>query len=179
MPRAPAPEYHMTVMKRAVVVAVVAVVATVYASTHRPTALAYGAGASVSGLPGVAETFAGWRSAVGHGRRVTSARRTRLLHIADKAVRPTHAGVLQQQIIAGTNGPAIYLDLASRKPVWTLRHAYRLVSLLARQPFSGGWAIRLRNQRHKTVWIAGHAGNGGFVGSATPAIDAASPVKHG
>jgi hypothetical protein len=40
-------------------------------------------------------------------------------------------------------------------------------------------AIRLRNARHVTVWIAGHAANEGFVGSASKAIDAVSPVAHG
>ncbi len=86
--------------------------------------------------------------------------------------------ILRESVIGGSKGPAIYLDLVSRDPVWTLRHADAIVRVLSKPPYSGGWAIRLRNADHVTVWIAGSAGNEGFVGSATNAIDAASPVYH-
>jgi hypothetical protein len=63
--------------------------------------------------------------------------------------------------------------------VWTLRHADALVRVLSKAPYNSGWAIRLRNAQRATVWIAGHTGNEEFVGSASSAIDAASPVHHG
>lgn len=139
---------------------------------------ATGALGSASGLGGVVQTLAGWQSKVGHGR-LAGARRRRLTLIARAAVRPTSATILRVTVSGGSKGPAIYLDLVSREPVWTLRHADALVRVLSKPPFSGGWAVRLRNAQHVTVWIAGYAGNGGFVGSATSAIDAASPVHHG
>jgi hypothetical protein len=138
---------------------------------------ATGAPGSSSGLGGVAQTLAGWQSKVGHGR-IASDQRRRLTVIGRAAVRPTSATILRETVIGGSKGPAIYLDLVSRDPVWTLHHADALVRVLSKPPFSGGWAVRLRNAQHVTVWIAGYAGNGGFVGSATNAIDAASPVHH-
>jgi hypothetical protein len=115
---------------------------------------------------------------VGHGR-LSGDERRRLTVIARAAVHRTSATILRATVSGGSKGPAIYLDLVSRDPVWTLRHADALVRLLSKPPFSGGWAVRLRNAQRVTVWIAGYAGNGGFVGSATNAIDAASPVHHG
>lgn len=139
---------------------------------------ATGAPGSASGLGGVAQTLAGWQSKVGHGRLAGDQQR-RLGVIARAAVRPTKAAILRESVFGGSSGPAIYLDLAASNPVWTLRHADALVRVLSKPPYTGGWAVRLRNAQHVTVWIAGHAGNGGFVGSATSAIDAASPVQHG
>jgi len=139
---------------------------------------ATGAPSSAPGMGGVAQTLAGWQSKVGHGRLAGDQQR-RLTVIARAAVRPTSATILRETVIGGSKGPAIYLDLATRNPVWTLRHAEALVRVLSEPPFTGGWAVRLRNAQHVTVWIAGHAGNEGFVGSATKAIDAASPVQHG
>jgi hypothetical protein len=137
-----------------------------------------GASASVASLGGVTETLAGWRSHVGHGL-VTAGQKQRLSLIARAAVRPTRATILRESVVGGSEGPAIYLDLVAQDPVWTLRHAHTLIEVVAKAPFSGGWAIRLRDARHVTVWIAGHAANEGFVGSASKAIDAASPVAHG
>jgi hypothetical protein len=128
-------------------------------------------------LGGSSQTLASWRTSVGHGA-ITAGRRRRLRVIAQAAVRPTNAGIVRETVIGGSKGPAIYLDLVSPNPLYTLRHADALVSVLSKSPFSGGWAIRLRNAFHTTVWIAGYAGNGGFVGSANSTIDNASPVKH-
>jgi hypothetical protein len=128
-------------------------------------------------LGGSAQTLADWRTEVGHGA-LTGDRRHRLSLVAEAAVRATRATIVRESVIGGSRGPAVYLDLAAGNPVWTLRHASSLVRLLSRRPFSGGWAIRLRDAFHKTVWIAGSAGNTGFVGSADTAIDNASPVKH-
>jgi hypothetical protein len=139
---------------------------------------AVGASASLAGLGGVTQTLAGWRSNVGHGS-VTADQKHRLSLIARVAASPTKATILRESVVGGSEGPAIYLDLVAQDPVWTLRHAHTLVDVLAKAPFGGGWAIRLRNAQHVTVWIAGHAANEGFVGSATKAIDAASPVTHG
>jgi hypothetical protein len=139
---------------------------------------AVGASASVVGLGGVTQTLAGWRSAVGHGS-VTADQKHRLSVMARATTRPTKATIIRVSVVGGSEGPAIYLDLVARDPVWTLRHAHALVDVVAKAPFSGGWAIRLRNARHVTVWIAGHAANEGFVGSASKAIDAVSPVAHG
>ncbi len=139
---------------------------------------ATGAPGSASGLGGVAQTLAGWQSKVGHGRLAGEQQR-RLGVIARAAIRPTKATILRASVIGGRRGPAIYLDLVSPKPLWTLRHASSLVRVLSQPPFNGGWAIRLRNTQGRTVWIAGYAGHTGFVGSANKAIDAASPVQHG
>jgi hypothetical protein len=123
------------------------------------------------------QTLAGWRSTVGHGA-ITRDRQHKLSVIAQAVIRPTKATILRETVIGGSKGPAIYLDLVSPNPLWTLRHADALVRVLSKSPFSGGWAIRLRNAFHNTVWIAGSAGNTGFVGSANSTIDNASPVKH-
>ena len=114
---------------------------------------------------------------MGHGA-IARDRRHKLSVIAQAAVRPTNATVLREAVIGGSNGPAIYLDFVSPNPLWTLRHAGALVGVVSKSPFSGGWAIRLRNAFHNTVWIAGSAGNTGFVGAANTTIDNASPVKH-
>ena len=81
-------------------------------------------------------------------------------------------------VIGGSKGPAIYLDLVSPNPLWTLRHADALVRVLSKPLYSGGRAIRLQNALHATVWVAGSVGNSGFVGSANNKIDRASPVAH-
>ena len=128
-------------------------------------------------LGGSSQTLAGWRTTVGHGV-IARDRRHKLSVIAQAAVRPTNATIVRETVIGGSRGPAIYLDLVSPNPLWTLRHADALVAVLSKSPFSGGWAIRLRNAFHNTVWIAGSAGNTGFVGSASTTIDNASPVKH-
>ena len=140
------------------------------------------AGTALAAVPehsvaGAEQTLAAWRARVGHGS-LTARQTTVLTRDARTAVGPTGAAILRETIARGMNGPAVYLDLVSRNPVWTLRHAHALIQIVTNPPFTGGWAIRLRNTDHVTVWIAGHAGNEGFVGSATPAIDTASPVKH-
>jgi hypothetical protein len=124
------------------------------------------------------QTLAVWREHVGHGS-LTARQTIALTRDAHTAVGPTRAAVLKATVTGGMNGPAVYLDLVSRTPVWTLRHAHALIRSVTNRPFTGGWAIRLRNADRVTVWIAGYAGNEGFVGSATPAIDAVSPVAHG
>jgi len=144
------------------------------------TALASSAAAAPApgySLGDSSQTLAAWRTSVGHGV-ITAGRRHRLSVIAQAAVRPTDAGILRETVIGGSKGPAIYLDLVSPNPLYTLRHADALVGVLSKSPFRGGWAIRLRDAFHNTVWIAGYAGNGGFVGSANSTIDKASPVKH-
>ena len=60
--------------------------------------------------------------------------------------------------------------LTRRTTRMAMRHADVLVSVLSKKPYSGGWAIRLRDAFHNTVWIAGSAGNSGFVGAANSAI---------
>lgn len=129
-------------------------------------------------LGGTAQTLASWRTSVGHGA-ISVGRQHKLTLIAQAAVRPTKATILRESVIGGRRGPAIYLDLVSTNPLWTLRHADALVGVLSKPPYRGGWAIRLRNAQHATVWIAGYTGNGGFVGSANNTIDKASPVQHG
>ena len=138
------------------------------------TALAAGPEHCVAGAD---QILAAWRTRVGHGS-LTAKSATVLTRDARVAVGPTGAAILRETVAGGMNGPAVYLDLVSRNPVWTLHHARALIRIVTSAPFTGGWAIRLRDTDHVTVWIAGYAGNEGFVGSATPAIDAASPVKH-
>jgi hypothetical protein len=129
---------------------------------------------------GAKSTVAEWRSYVGHGTlRLSPLRKLALGRAIRTASRSTRATILNEAVLAGNGGPAVYLNLASSQPIWTLRHLGPLLSLATGTGFPGGWAIRLNNARHTTVWVAGHAGNEGFVGSATPAIDSASPVSHG
>ena len=125
----------------------------------------------------VARTFSDWRQHVGHGP-ITSTTKAALMRRAIGNVNRVRARVKRVEVFGGTNGPAIYLDLVTRHPVWTLRHARPLVLALARAPYSGGWAIRLRERSGGTVWIAGNAGTWGFVWSR-PDLDAFSPVAHG
>ena len=126
----------------------------------------------------VQKTFVAWRAHVGRGPLSPElARRLRRRAIVD--ARLTGARIIRAEIVGGAAGPAVYLDIASRNPVWTLRHARPLVLALGDPPYRGGWAIRLRDGHGDTVWIAGHAGSEGFVGSATRALGAASPVAHG
>ena len=127
----------------------------------------------------VQSTLAGWRAHVGHGLGLAPGRKAQLRRDIRRAAEATGATIRKESVVTGSGGAAAYLDLASPRPIRTLRHLGPLLSLAAGARFPGGWAIRLRNARHRTVWIAGHAGNEGFVGSATPAIDAASPVSHG
>lgn len=139
-----------------------------------------GPGTPAAGLSsqGAQSTLDEWRSHVGHGM-LSPKQEPALRRDVGTAVRPTRAAIVSESVFGGQDGAALYLQLASSHPVWTLRHSGALVRLAAGGRFPGGWAIRLSNDRHATVWISGHAGNEGFVGSATPAIDSASPVQHG
>jgi hypothetical protein len=128
---------------------------------------------------GVQSTLAGWRAHVGHGLGLDPGRKAQLRRDIRRAAEAAGATIRKESVLAGSGGAAAYVDLASPRPIRTLRHLGPLLSLAAGARFPGGWAIRLRNARHTTVWIGGHVGNEGFVGSATPAIDAASPVSHG
>lgn len=130
---------------------------------------------------GARSTLAGWRSHVGHGTLWVSLAQKLAYQRAIRAdAQAAGASILNERVLAGSGGAALYLDLASPRPIWTLRHLNPLVGAAADgRRFPGGWAIRLENGQHRTVWIAGHAGNEGFVGSATHAIDSVSPVSHG
>jgi hypothetical protein len=128
---------------------------------------------------GAQSTLARWRAHVGHGLGLAPGRKAQLRRDIRRAAEATGATIRKASVLAGSGGAAAYVDLASPRPIRTLRHLGPLLSLAARARFPGGWAIRLRNAQRTTVWLAGHAGNEGFVGSATPAIDAASPVSHG
>lgn len=127
---------------------------------------------------GARSTLAEWRSNVGHGT-LPESRKVVLRRDIRRAAAATGATIRDESVLAGDGGAAVYVDLASPQPIEALRHLGPLIAVAAGKRFPGGWAIRLRNARHTTVWIAGHAGTEGFVGSATSVVDSASPVSHG
>ena len=137
---------------------------------------------AASDLPAkrVDATISSWRARVGRGPLSAVRKRELLRQVvrsAEAVAASAHARVSFRRatVYGGTRGPAIYLDLVTDAPARLLRHGRPLVRALT--PYFGGWAIRLRDRRGGTVWIAGFGGSSGFVWSR-PDLDRLSPVAH-
>ncbi len=131
----------------------------------------------------VDRTIASWREHVGHGRQLGVERRKALeqeaVFSAEAVASASRARLTFRslRVSGGSQGTAVYLDLATDAPARFLRHGRRLVLTLSGGRFPGGWAIRLRDRAGGTVGIAGFGGNEGFVWSRSD-LDAISPVAH-